>query len=109
MCESGGLGAGIGDRAPERTLTGHRRDVDHLPVPRCPQVGDGGHRDLPGADHVDVEDAAPDGRGGRLEVGVGDGHGGAGIVDQDVDSAVAFEAVGDETLGLVSSAMSACR
>ena len=44
----------------------------------------------------------------RLEVGVGDDLGRPGVVDEDVESAVAVHRLVDQTLGLVSSEMSAC-
>ena len=61
------------------------------------------HGQLPCPDHVDVEDASPHVGGGGLEVVVGDHRGGAGIVDQDVESTVGGDDLLDQAaaVGLV--------
>ena len=64
-------------------------------------MGDGGHRDLPCPDDVDVEDPAPDlGAGGR-QVVVRDDLGRAGVVDQHVEPAVALDDTLHQPTGLV--------
>ena len=63
-------------------------------------MGDGGDGQLPGPDHVGVEDPTPHFGVGRLEVAMGDDRGGAGIVDQDVESTVGGHHLLDETGGI---------
>ena len=86
---------------PGGPLAGQGRDVEDLAAARGTEVLDGGHRDLPGAEDVDVEDPPPDLGRGRLEVVVGDDLGGAGVVDQDVEPTVAVDHLVHQSRGLV--------
>jgi hypothetical protein len=76
-------------------------------------VGNSSHGQLPGADHVDVEDLAPDLGGGGLEVDVAHHLRRPGVVDEGIYPPVALEdgidhgadlfAVGDVDMHVIGS------
>ena len=90
------LGRRIRDRASCGSFARRRRHVDHATVAGRAQVGHGGDRHLPCADHVDVEDPAPHfGRRG-VEVVVRYEHGRARVVHEHVEASQALDHLLDQ-------------
>jgi hypothetical protein len=95
------LADGVGDRAPERALPTERCDVQDVSVAAGPQERDCGRRDVPGAEHVDLEDATPDLARRPGQVSVRHLCRRAGVVDDEVELSVALHRGYDELSRLV--------